>query len=109
MKAISFWFIFCESSLYFSWISFICGCSLLMRFIERVLAAVRGQKMALMTMVMTMIASAYGSPQPCRPFMESRSTFEKNPKKPPRSMTASIWLPCCVASFSNVRYLRGPA
>src|ERR1051325_827192 len=58
-NSIVFLFIFIGSSLYFSWIFFISGASACMRFIDRVLFWVRGQKISLMVMVIRMSAIAY--------------------------------------------------
>src|ERR1043165_8981141 len=54
-----FLFIFIGSSLYFSWIFFISGPSACMRFMERVLFCVSGQKRTLMRMVMRTSDMAY--------------------------------------------------
>ena len=56
MNSMVFLFILTASSLYFTLIAFICGCSACIRFIERVLAWVSGQKTTLMMTVMAMMA-----------------------------------------------------
>src|SRR5678815_2537795 len=50
-NSMTFLFIFIGSSLYFSWIFFISGASACMRFMDRVLFWVSGQKMSLMQTV----------------------------------------------------------
>ncbi len=56
MNSIVFLFILTGSSLYFSLMAFICGCRACIRFMERVLAWVSGQKTTLMMTVMAMMA-----------------------------------------------------
>ncbi len=57
MNAINFCCILAGSALYLSWIAFICGWSACIRFIDRVLALVNGQKIILMITVITMMAT----------------------------------------------------
>src|SRR6516162_11927392 len=70
------------SSLYFSCSALICGWRACIRFAERVVACVSGQKMAFMIIVMATIAHPYGKPKVlCSQFIESNTNLEKNPKK----------------------------
>ena len=92
-------------SLYFSFTAASCGWMACMRFIERVLAAVSGQKRPLMMTVMAMMHQPYEGMNWCRPLRLSRSPLAKNPVKPVRSMTRSS----CGSSRDSVKYSFGPA
>src|SRR5688572_18595275 len=89
-NSIVFLFIFIGSSLYFSWIFFISGASAAMRFIDRVLFCVSGQKRSLMMMVMMMSAMAYlpslsgtiGATTPWIAFIARSISLEMGLKKP---------------------------
>src|SRR5438477_1220489 len=89
--------------------AFTWGCNACIRFMERVLAWVSGQKTSLMMTVMATIVRPYGNPRACSPFIESNRILAKNPQNPPKPITKSTLLPNCAASRSSVLYSFGPA